>query len=122
MNTDALFNELEPPPGGAERFAARLDEVAAERPSRRARVLAIAAAAAGIALVTAILVLRPYDAPQVQIAATPPPVDVYNAPELDRLLGRSTPPAELVVTVNMQMANVTEVETTNQKIRIYQIN
>ena len=42
MNTDALFPELEPPPGGAERFAQRLDEIAAERPSSRARVLAVA--------------------------------------------------------------------------------
>jgi len=27
-----------------------------------------------------------------------------------------------MVTVNMQAANVTELETTNQKVRIYQIN
>lgn len=123
MNTDALFKELEPPPGGPERFAQRLDEIAAERPSRRARVLALAAATAGVALVTAVLLLRqPDDAAQLQIANAPPPVDIYNAPELDRLLGRSTPPAELMVTVNMQAANVTEIETTNQKVRIYQIN
>jgi hypothetical protein len=85
-------------------------------------VLAIAAAAAGVALVTAILLLRPGDAPQVQIATTPPPVDVFNAPEFDRLLGRSAAPAELVVTVNMEAASVTEIETANQKVRIYQIN
>jgi hypothetical protein len=123
MNTDALFKELEPPSGGAERFAQRLDEIAAERSSHRARVLALAAAAAGVALVTAVLVLRqPDEAAQVQIANATPPVDVYNAPELDRLLGRSAVPAELMVTVNRQAANVTEVETTNQKVRIYQIN
>ena len=124
MNPDALFKELEPPPGGAERFAQRLDEVAAEQPSSRARVLAMAAATAGVAIVTAMLLLRrPEDASQVVIAATEPPaVDVYNAPELDRLLWRSSVPAELMVTVNMQPANVTEIETTNQKVRIYQIN
>ena len=124
MSTDALFKDLEPPPGGGERFAQRLDEVAAEQPSSRARVLAMAAATAGVAIVTAILLLRPpEDASQVEIAATEPPtVDVYNAPELDRLLGRSSVPAELMVTVNMQPANVTEIETTNQKVRIYQIN
>src|SRR6187455_1724383 len=121
MNTDALFTELEPPPGGAQRFARRLDEVAAERPSSRARVLALAAATAGVAVVTAILLLRqPDGASQIEIAATEPPaVDIYNAPELDRLLGRSAVPAELIVTVNMQAANVTELETTNQKVRIY---
>ena len=124
MNTDALFKELEPPPGGAERFARRLDEVAAEQPSPRARVLALAAATAGVAIVTAILLLRqPDTASQIEIAATEPPaVDVYNAPELDRLLGRSATPAELMVTVNMQAANVTEIATTNEKVRIYQIN
>ena len=124
MNTDALFKDLEPPPGGAERFAQRLDEVAAAQPSSRARVLAMAAATAGVAIVTAILLLRPpEDVSQVEIAATEPPtVDVYNAPELDRLLWRSSVPAELMVTVNMQPANVTEIETTNRKVRIYQIN
>ena len=123
MNTDALFKELDPPPGGAERFAQRLDEIAAERPSQRARVFALAAAAAGAALVTAVLLLRqPDDTAQVQIADATPSVDLYNAPELDRLLGRATPPADLMVSVNMQAANVTEIETTNQKVRIYQIN
>ncbi len=124
MNTDALFKQLEPPPGGAERFARRLDQLAAARPpSPRARVLAIAAAIAGVALVTAVLLLRqPHDAPPVLVADAPPAVDVYDAPEFDRLLGRSAPPAELVVMVNMEAAAVTEIETTNQKVRIYQIN
>jgi hypothetical protein len=123
MNTDSLFKELEPPPGGAERFTQRLDEVAAEWPSARALALGVAAATAAVAIVTAILLLRqPDDASQVEIVGAPPPVDVYNAPELDRLLGRSAAPADLVVTVNMQAANVTEIETTNEKVRIYQIN
>ena len=123
MNTDALFKELEPPPGGAERFSQRLDEIAAERPSSRARVLAAAATAIAVALITAILLLRPTnDVPPVRVADAPPPIDVYNAPELDRLLGRAAPPAELVVTVDMETAAVTEIETTNKKIRIYQLN
>ena len=123
MNTDELFKELEPPPGGAEAFAQRLEEIAAERPSPRARVLAMAAAAAAVALVTAILLLRPSsDAPPVLVADEPPAVDIYNAPELDRLLGRPSQPAELMVMVNMETANVTEIETTNEKVRIYQIN
>src|SRR5688500_14102013 len=102
MNTDALFKELEPPPGGAERFAQRLDEIAAARPSRRARVLAMAAAVAALAFVTAVLVLRePHDAAPELVADAPPPVEVYSAPEFDRLLGRSAAPAELMVMVNM---------------------
>ena len=123
MNTDELFRQLEPPPGGAEAFAQRLDEIAAERPSRRARVLAAAAAVAAVTLVTAILLSRqPDDSPPVRVADEPPAVDIYNSPELDRLLGRTSQPAELMVMVNMETANVTEIETTNEKIRIYQIN
>ena len=123
MNTDEMFKQLEPPPGGDERFAQRFDEIAAERPSPRARALAIAAAVAGVAVVTAMLLLRhPGDTPPVTIANGPPAVDVYNAPELDRLLGRTSQPAELMVMVNMETVNVTPIETTNQKVRIYQIN
>jgi hypothetical protein len=123
MNTDELFRQLEPPPGGAEAFARRLDEIAAERPSRRARVLAAAAAAATVALVTVILLSRqPDDGPPVLIVDEPPAVDIYNAPELDRLLGRASKPAELMVMVNMETANVTQIETANEKVRIYQIN
>ncbi|HSC14072.1 MAG TPA: hypothetical protein VLI71_03105, partial [Gammaproteobacteria bacterium] len=108
---------------GAEAFAQRLDEIAAERPSPRARVLATAAVVAAVAGVTAILLVRqPNEAPPVLIADEPPAVDIYNAPELDRLLGRPSQPAELMVMVNMETANVTEIETTNEKVRIYQIN
>jgi hypothetical protein len=123
MNTEELFKQLEPPPGGAERFARRLDETPKERPSRRARLLAMAAAVAAVSLVTAVLLLRPTgDDTPVRVAETPPAVDIYNAPELDRLLGRTAQPAELMVMVNMETANVTEIETTNEKVRIYQIN
>jgi hypothetical protein len=83
----------------------------------------MAAAVAAVALVTAVLLLRqPNDAPPVLVANTPPAVEVYDAPEFDRLLGRSARPTELMVMVNMEAAAVTEIETTNQKVRIYQIN
>jgi hypothetical protein len=123
MNTDALFKQIEPPAGGAERFARRLDEVAAERPSLRARAIAAAAAAAAVALVAAILLQRPSaDAPELTAAESAPAVEVYNAPEFDRLLGRVSPPVELTVVVNTEAARVTELETTSAKVRIYQIN
>jgi hypothetical protein len=123
MNIDALFKELDPPPGGAERFARRLDEIAAERPLSRTRLLAMVASVAAVALVTALLLLQPAsDAPPASVANAPPPVDVYNAPELDRLLGRAAAPAELLVTVNMETVAITEIETTNKRVRIYQIN
>ena len=124
MNTDALFTQLEPPPGGAERFERRLDEAAAEQPSSRARVLALAAASRGRCHRDGdpLAAAAGYGIANRARGYEPPAVDVYNAPELDRLLGRSALPAELMVTVNMQAANVTEIETTNEKVRIYQIN
>jgi hypothetical protein len=54
--------------------------------------------------------------------ATAPAVEIYDAPELDRLLGRSARPVELVVTVNTEIATVTEVATANDKVRIYRVN
>ena len=122
MNTDAIFEQLEPPRGGAERFSRRLDEIAVAQPSPRARFLAIAAASAAVALVTALLLVQgPMETPPT-VAATPPAVEVYNAPEFDRLLGRQSRPAELTVILNEETADVTQIATTNEKVRIYQIN
>jgi hypothetical protein len=123
MSTDLLFKQLEPPRGGAERFARRLDDVAAERPSPRTRTVALAAALAAVAIVTTVLLLRPtVDAPELAAADAPPPVEVYGAPEFDRLLGRPPQPTELTVIVNTEAARITELETTSAKVRIYQIN
>jgi hypothetical protein len=123
MNTDLLFKELEPPPGGAERFARRLDEIAAERPSLRARAGALAAAAAAVAVGITALLLQPVDdAPELAATDSPPPVEVYGAPEFDRLLGRPPRPTELTVLVNTEATLVTELTTTSAKVRIYQIN
>jgi hypothetical protein len=123
MNTDALFRELEPPPGGTDRFARRLDQLAAARLAPRVRWLAVAAAVAAVALVTAIVALRtPRDVPPESVAATPPAVDIYNAPEFDRLLGRSPQPTELTVVLNEEVVAVRPIATTNQKVRIYEIN
>jgi hypothetical protein len=123
MNTDLLFKELEPPPNGAERFAQRLDEVAAKRTSPRTRAVALAAAAAAVAVVTTVLMLQPAsDAPELTVADAPPPVEVYGAPEFDRLLGRPPQPTEFTVLVNTEAARVTELTTTNANVRIYQIN
>lgn len=123
MDTDALFKQLEPPPGGAEGFARKLDDLAAQRRSPHRVAVAAAAGIASVALVAALLVLRKPDADApALVAGTPPVVDVYNAPELDRLLGRSSQPTDLVVMVNTETVAVTEIPTANQKVRIYQIN
>lgn len=122
MNSErhGLFAELTPPAGGAERFAKRLDETEQDADVPRWRGFAFAgAASAAVALVVAVVLLRnPSD-------STPPTIasgDIYGAPEFDRLLGRPSQPAEFTVTLGERTASVVEVETTNEKVRIYEIN
>jgi hypothetical protein len=123
MNSErhGLFAELTPPPGGAERFAQRLDETAPAADGPRWRGLALAGAAfAAVALLVAIVLLRePGDSTSPPVAAAP---EIYNAPEFDRLLGRPSQPAEFTVTLGERTASVVAVETTNEKVRIYEIN
>lgn len=112
-----LFAELTPPPGGAERLAERFDT---DAPRRRGLALGGAGAAVAVAFVATVLMLRgPNDTESTAVAPAP---DIYDAPEFDRLLGRPARPAELSVTLDERSAAVVEVETTNEKIRIYQLN
>jgi anti-sigma-K factor RskA len=116
-----LFRELTPPPGGAERFRQRLEEL--ERSDRPPQWRALAAAAACAAVVlAAIVLLRDRGDPAPSLPESELTAALYNAPEFDRLLGRQPPPVELAVTLNQQTASVVEIETTNEKVRIYQIN
>ena len=117
-----LFTELMPPPGGAERFAQRLEQAAAVPIISLRRVAVFAAAASVVgALVTALVVVRQPNEASPPLALGPA-VEIYDAPELDRLLGRSARPMGLVVTVNAEAATVTEVATANDKVRIYRVN
>jgi hypothetical protein len=116
-----LFSEIDPPPGGVERFAQRLDKAARTPEAPRWRGLAFAGVAcAADALVVAALLLRdPSDSTSPPVAAAP---EIYDAPEFDRLLGRPARPAEFTVMLGERTASVVEVETTNEKVRIYEIN
>jgi hypothetical protein len=129
MNTDDLFGQLEPPPGGAERFARRLDEAAAHARSMDARrTFALAGAAAAVVLlVVALAVLRaPSDAPPPPVADSVPAPEVYpeiyDSPAFDRLLGRPLQAEQLTATVNQEAKAVTELESQNPNVRIYRIN
>jgi hypothetical protein len=123
MNTEALFKQLDPPAGGAERFARRLEAVAGKSAGKPLWPLAVAGAAcAAAAVVVAVLVLRaPTDDVAPVAAADPVPV-VYDSPAFDRLLGRPLKTEQLTATVNKQTAAVTELESRNDKVRIYELN
>lgn len=123
MSSDVrdLFKELEPPQGGPERFAARLDAEMGAAPSvRLRRAFAAGAACAAVALVATLVWLREPADPQPASGAEPA-VDVYNAPELDRLLGRPLRTTELTVMLGEESLPVTQLDTANQKVRIYRI-
>jgi hypothetical protein len=118
-----LFEELTPLPGGAERFARRLDELTAVPPAAPARVQVLGVAAClALAALAVSAWLRPPEESPPQLTASPPTVDLYGAPEFDRLLGRTRAPAELTVVVGVETAAVTQLETANEKVRIYEIN
>ena len=127
MSTDrhGLFTQLEPPPGGAERFARRLDEAAASpSPAPRWRTFALAGAAcAAVALVVAVVLLRDADDPVLPplVADLQPTPEIYDSPAFDRLLGRPAQFTALTISRNGQAASVTEVDTGNDKVRIYQL-
>ena len=125
MNADSLFEQLEPPPAGAERFARRLDEATAAAVVPSWRPLAWAGAVGAIAIAAvAITVLVPRErndaAPPV--ADSPPVPALYDSPAFDRLLGRPLQPAQLTAIVDEQSASITELESHNEKVRIYQLN
>jgi len=123
MSTENLFRQLDPPPGGAERFARRLDELTATSASPRRRSLGLAAAAcAALAVLATIVWLQGPQDPAPVVADSPPAIDVYGAPQFDRLLGRTRQPPELTVVVGTETAAVTQLETANEKVRIYRIN
>ena len=124
MKTDrhGLFTELDPPPGGPERFAKRLDEPRRAPPGVRRWVVASAGAAAAAMVLAAIVLTRePGDSTSPAAPDTARIANLYEAPQFDRLLGRPTPPTALTVTHNDTPANVTEIETANEKVRLYQI-
>lgn len=124
MSTDDLFRQIEPPRGGLERFARRLDAAAGARTAApRWRPFAWAGAASvAAALVVAGVLRREPSQPEPPLATTPPAPAIYDSPAFDRLLGRPLEPEQLTAVVNRQPASVTELESQNDRVRIYQIN
>ena len=117
MNAEKdLFKQFDPPPGGAERLRARLDEAAGE--SESPGWLPAAAVAVIVMVVVGALVAlndraRDHGAPGESLVAA--------APEFDRLLGRPVMPVEPAVTLNDETVTLAAVPSENAKVRIYQI-
>jgi hypothetical protein len=135
VDRNRVFEQLQPPPGGAERLARRFGTTA--RPS--ARVLIPPLAAAGI---VAVMVLALYvgsrpasEAPQRNTALSvsdgteraqeterlgvAQPGSLFDAPEFDRLLGRAAASVELSVDIDGRQARVEQREGSDPRIRVY---
>jgi len=122
MNTEEreIFRELEPPPGGVERFRRRLG---ASRPveQRWPRRSAIAGLAV-IAMAVVTLTLRQQTDPRMPASGeSRREAQVQQAPEFDRLLGRPGEPARTRIAVNDTSVAVSELPSANPSIRIYRI-
>jgi hypothetical protein len=112
---NGLFKQFDPPPGGADRFRARLDAAARENESP-GWFPAATVAAILVVIVGALVVPSDW-----RESSAPGENRVATAPEFDRLLGRPLAPAEPAVTLNEQSVTLAAVQSENPKIRIYRI-
>ena len=108
-----LFELLEPPPGGVERMRARFGEPPRSRASFRLAAVGVAAALA----LAAVLVYLPIAPPSSGVADNA----MVAAPELDRLLGRDTPPVPLTVKRGDHGVQIEELPSTDPQVRIYRM-
>lgn len=110
---DALFELLEPPPGGVERMRARFAEPAQARVGFAVPAFGVAA----VAVLAVLVALLPHpDAPPAVVANS-----LLAAPELDRLLGRQSAPVPLSVERGDQRVQVEELPSSDPQVRIYRV-
>ena len=131
MRTEELFKELEPPAGGAERFRQQLEQHG-EATHHGSGRLWLAGLASVLVAVVIVALLRYPGVPMgndANDAGSLPPTGadlpaarvVYDAQQFDRLLGRPMQPVELSVAIGDERVAVSEMPSTNSKVRIYQI-
>ena len=109
------LRELEPPPGGVERFRQRLDSVDHSSGIRIGSALVAGAAVSLLAIVVIGLLRQP-------AMIEPDTSSVYEAPAFDRLLGRPMQQTALRVSINDEPVSVSVVASADSNIRIYGID
>jgi hypothetical protein len=108
---DELFAPLTPPRGGVDRFRAKLVAEAA-RKQRSYRGPAALVATALVLSLSSLWYLH------IERSASRA---IYDAPELDRLLGRESKPVPLRVEIDDRVVAVEQLESDDPQVRIYQL-
>ena len=108
------FPDIDPPPGGTERFRMQLENPDVASRAAVGRWVAAAGVVAVLAIV-AMAVLWPRDAVEPEAAM------VFDTPELDRLLGRPMPRIETTVMIDNEPVALSAVPATTPGIRIYEV-
>lgn len=116
------FDELEPPPGGAEKLRRRIEAGGRPRAVLAPRIALAGMGAAAFVLVIALIALVGGGGVGGGSGERAAVAEVYEAAEFDRLLGRPIEETELVVTVDEQAVPVAQEEGSNPKIRIYRMD
>ena len=116
MNTEdrIQFPDIDPPPGGVERFRVQL-----ESPGVASRVsFGHWAAAGGVVAVLAIAAIAVLSLPET---AEPETLIAFDTPEFDRLLGRPMQKVETTVMIDDEPAAIAPVPAKRAGIRIYEV-
>lgn len=113
-NDRIQFPDIDPPPGGVERFRMQL-----ENPGDASRVdFGRWAAAGGVVAVLVIAALAVVSLPET---AEPETAIAFDTPEFDRLLGRPMKQVETTVMIDDQPADIAAIPAKRAGIRIYEV-
>lgn len=118
IDRHGLFEQLDPPPGGADAFRRRLD-VAGSKRRAPGRYFVVAVSAAALVAVAAVALLIRGE--RIAGSDSEHGVALYDAPQFDRLLGRPLERTEPRVILNDRRVRVAEIPTERGNVRIYRL-
>ena len=114
IDSSKIFEQLEPPAGGIDRLKIRFNEPVRKKDWMLVPVFALAS-------LVLVAVWNLYEQPETGSIETATESSIYNAPELDRLLGRKSEQLKLNVVLNGQEMSVVELSKPGDMIHIYEI-
>ncbi len=113
-NDRISFPDIDPPPGGAERFRMQLENPGDASRAAVGRLAAVGGVIAVLAI-AAIAVLRLPDAVEPETAIA------FDTPEFDRLLGRPMQQVETTARIDDEPVALSAIPVKTPGIRIYEV-